>query len=139
MSTKTHGSLQGAIVANIAEARQRVVLDASADQIIALALKRELLSVEVDGVGRVYYYSPQSVAERDAYHKHVRYDGEAARISLEGMIDGIVARVRNKDGKPLFDSSQRDLLMRLSNPVIQSIWNALGNEVAVSEEDAAKK
>lgn len=136
----THSNLADAI-ASIKD-RQKLkqqLQDVSAEDIIALALKRELRSADVPGIGRVYYYSPQSIAERDAYMKHVRFNGKDARISLEGMVDGIIARVRNKDGQPLFVQSQRDLVMKFSDEVVQAIWNALSEDQALTEDQAAKK
>jgi hypothetical protein len=119
--------------------QKEALKDVSADEIIALALKRTLVRKDVDGLGRVYVYEPQSIAERDSYHKHIRFNGTEARISLEGMVDGIIARVRNSKGDTLFLPSQRDIVMRFSNEIIQAIWNALGEEQALTEDEAAKK
>jgi hypothetical protein len=135
-----HSSLGDAVASIMDRQKQKAqVQDVSAEDIIALALKRTLVPKDVEGLGRVYVYEPQSVAERDSYHKHIRFNGTEARISLEGMVDGIIARVRNSKGEQLFTTAQRDLVMRFSNEVIQSIWNALGEEQAITEEQAAKK
>lgn len=122
-----------------AEAKRKAMEDVSAEDILSLGLKRTLVSAAIEGVGRVYYYDPPSVAEGDAYHKHIRIDGEGTmRISLEGMVDGILARLKNKDGKPLFEQSQKPKLMQMSNEVIASIWTALKAEIA-TQEAAEKK
>lgn len=125
----------------IAEQRKKALEDVSAEDILSFSLKRELRAVEVEGVGRVYVYEPQSVAEKNAYQKHVKYDGEFAKISLDGMVDGIIARVRNSDGKPLFEQSQRAKLFEMSAEVLATIWNALGAETVteLTSDAAAKK
>lgn len=133
--------LERARAREIAEAKRKAKQDVSAEDILSLALKRELTSAEVDGVGKIYFYMPQSVAERSAYLKHVSIDpvNSVVRISVEGVVDAIIARVRNKDGKPLFDQAQRPRIMAMSSEVLGAIWNALGDERVLSEEQAKKK
>lgn len=101
-------------------------------------------SAEIDGVGVIYFYEPQTVSERDAYSRHViRYDDGGASISLEGMVDGIIARVKKADSTPMFYAHHKPKLLEMPGSRLVEIWNALSVGAASSEESltdtAAKK
>lgn len=106
--------------------------------------QREKKSAEVDGIGTIYYYDPQTVAERDAYERHMRYaDDGTVSVSLEGIVDGIIARVKNVDSKPLFYAHHRSKLMEMPYPQLSAIWRAIGGAAIKSaaplSDVAAKK
>ena len=88
-----------------------------------LSIKRELKSAEVKGFGLVYYYDPPSVAERDAYEKHLRLttDGRTSSvsISMEGIVDGIIARLKTADSRQLFFLHHRTRLMEMPAEMAQ--------------------
>lgn len=112
-----------------------------------LSIKRELKSAEVKGFGLVYYYDPPSVAERDAYEKHLRLttDGRtsAVSISMEGIVDGIIARLKTADSRPLFFLHHRARLMEMPAEILMAIWEAIGGPDIRSSgrelQDAAEK
>lgn len=114
--------------------------DATAEGI--LSLTRTLKSADVEGVGTVYYYDPVSLAERAASQKHIRTDGESITIGLEGVVDGLMARLKDKDGKPMFFAQHRRRLMESPADRLQAIWNAIGGtgtgKLSEAVEDAEK-
>ena len=147
MSTRQHATLEDARISQLEVRRaQEVDSDLSAESILG-SFRRELKFADIEGLGRdgrsgrVWYYHPQSVAEKDAYHKHIRYSEEGVKISMGAMIDGIIARVRNDKGAPMFTAQHREKLLQMDASLLQRIWNALGAEVAepLSVADAEKK
>lgn len=137
---KQHGNLQDA-VASIVD-RQKLKAEAKdATPADLFAFKRELRAAEVEGFGRIYYYFPQSVAEKNAYQKHVRFEAGAVTVNLEGLVDGIIARVRSADGRLMFTVQDRSRLFDASADLLMSIWIALGADVAepMSQDEAEKK
>lgn len=123
----------------VAAARKKAMEDVSAEDILALSVKRELKSAEVEGVGKVYFYEPMTVAERDAYHKHIRADGDGVRITMEAMVDGMMARLRNKNGKLLFEAHHRARVLSMPAETLLALWHALGSERAEPSIEAAEK
>lgn len=121
--------------------------DATADDFFVW--ERVKKSAEIDfgeGVGTktIYFYQPQTVSERDAYSRHViRYYDGGASISLEGMVDGIIARVKKADSTPMFYAHHKPKLLEMPNERLVEIWNALGageyERPAPIAEAAAKK
>lgn len=138
----THARLQDALVPRLAVIKQRQAetkpLDGSAEDLI---LSRDLRHADVVGK-RWYFYWPPTVAEQNAYFKHIKYDAQGGMsISMEGIVDCLVARLKTKDGRQLF--SDRSILMAASEQTLLKIWSAIGADrsVAVSElvEAAEKK
>lgn len=138
--SKTHASLSSAVVSVIQRKEPAPLADATLDNIL-YQFQRELKSAEVEDIGRLYFYEPQSVAERDAYQKHMRYDDKGVSISMLGIVDGIIARVRNKDGRPLFSTGERDRLLNLPAERVMAIWHGIGGSSAspADIETAEKK
>ena len=102
--------------------------DATAEDLLG-GFKRERKSAEVDGVGTIYYYDPPSVAERDAYYRHLRFEDGGMSISLEGIVDCIIARVKGSDNRPLFKQIHRArLLDEMSEERLLAIWRAIGGD-----------
>jgi hypothetical protein len=102
--------------------------DATAEQLLS-GFKREKKSAEVDGVGTVYFYDPPSVAERDAYYRHLRFEDGGVSITLEGIVDGIIARVKDANSRPLFKQIHRArILEEMSEERLMSIWRAIGGD-----------
>lgn len=129
MTSRTHVSLVSAIQAKV----EPVVQEATADAI--LAFRRELREIVIEDLGRLYVYEPQSVTEREAYQKHMRIDEAGMSISMLGMVDGIMARVRNKSGDLLFSSADRPRLLSLPAERIMAIWSALGGDSGKLSKD----
>lgn len=148
MST-THTNLVDALVPHVAKVRhlQSVAAneppkDAALEDFFSI--RRELKSCDIEGLGRIYFFTPQNVTERDAYHKHVKFDGQTMTVSLAGMVDGIIARVRTREGAQRFNATHRQRLFDMPSDLLLTIWNALGEEAAsaLSQETvdvAAKK
>ena len=101
--------------------------DATAEDLLG-SFKRERKSAEVDGVGTVYYYDPPSVGERDAYYRHLRFEDGGVSISLEGIVDGIIARLKNAESKPLFKQIHRARIMDMPEERLLAIWRAIGGD-----------
>lgn len=101
--------------------------DATAEDLLG-GFKREKKSAEVEGVGTIYFYEPPSVAERDAYYKHLRFDDGSVSISLEGIVDGIIARVKDVNSRPLFKQIHRARLMDMPEDRLMAIWRAIGGD-----------
>jgi hypothetical protein len=140
--SKIHSNLQLAVTSAVKrQDEQQPPQDATAAAI--LSFRRELKSADVDELGMtVYFYDPPSVAEKEAHQKHMRYDGNGLSVSLLGIVDGIIARVRNKAGKTLFTEGDRARLLELPADRIMSIWNAIGGEAGRLSQalvDAAEK
>lgn len=125
MSTRMHSSLLSAVVSNV-KPEQASVRDVTADTL--LSFKRELREVVVEDLGRFYVYEPQSVTEREAYQKHMRIDENGVSVSMLGMVDGILARVRGKNGLLLLSSADRARLLELPAERIMAIWSAIGGD-----------
>lgn len=125
----------------IAAQKKLALREISADDI--LTFRRELKAVAVDGLGTVHVYEPVSVAERDAYHKHMRFDGHGVTISMGGIVDGIIARLRDKSGRKLFVEGNRQRLLDMPAETLLAIWHAIGGDSAKplsdSMVDAAEK
>jgi hypothetical protein len=126
-----HARLQDAIIPRLAVIKQRQTetkpLDGSAED---LFLSRELR--HADAVGkRWYFYWPPTVAEQNAYFKHIKYDAQGGMsISMEGIVDCLVARLKTRDGRQLF--SDRSVLMAASEQTLLAIWGAIGADRAVA-------
>lgn len=138
MSTQKHtGGLGAAVVQSIR--RSAPAKDATADAI--LNFRRELKSAEVEGIGTIYYMDPPSVAEREAYQKHMRFDDGGFSVSMLGMVDGVIARVRTAGGRPLFNQADRPRLLDMPAGILISMWHAIGgdNAQSLSVEAAEKK
>jgi len=121
----------------VSEAKRKAMQDLSLDDLFSF--RRELKHADVEGLGRVYFYAPQSVAEREEYQKHIRLSQDGISISMNGIVDGVIARVRTKDGKPLFQDADRKRLLGLSFETLTDIWNAMGGDSAkpISEAHVA--
>lgn len=112
--------------------------DATAEDLLG-GFKREKKSAEVDGVGTIYYYDPPSVAERDAFLRHVTQTDEGRVFSLEGIVDGIIARVKRADGKPMFFLHHRSrMLEEMSEARLLEIWRAIGGDKATRADELAE-
>lgn len=138
MSTKQHGSLQSALIANISEARQKAADDVpeiSADEILE-SFKRELRYVTVDGFGAVYYYHPISVAEHLAINSKIGADGA---LTASGIVDAIIAHARNKDGSLKFNASHAAQLMEAPTAPVLRLANALIRTHKITLASAQKK
>lgn len=142
MSTKTHLNLVAAVASHAPQQDKPAPTDVSAADILG-SIRRELKAVDVDGLGRVYVYEPVSVAEREAYQKHMRYDEHGLSAPMGGIVDGIIARVRDKAGRKLFVEGNRQRLLDMSADTLLAIWHAIGGDSAkpLSSEmvDAAEK
>jgi hypothetical protein len=124
----------------IAAKKKADMADASATSI--LSLTRELKSAIAEGIGVVYFYDPPSVLEREASQKHMRFDQKGMSISMLGVVDGVLARVRTKDGRLMFKEEDRKRLLDLPATSILEIWHAIGGEqgkLAELVSDAEKK
>ncbi len=108
--------------------------DATAEALLG-NFKRELKSAEVEGVGTIYYYEPPSVSERNAYYRHLRFEDGGMSVSLEGIVDGIMARVKDANSKPLFRQIHRNRLMEMPEARLMAIWRAIGGASVASAED----
>ncbi len=129
MSTKQHSSLALAVISAVDKGEPEPPKDATADSI--LSFRRELKSADVDGVGRIYFYDPPTVAEREASQKHMRMDEKGLTLSMFGMVDGVIARLKTADGRrPLFSSADRDRLLQMPARTLMALWNALGADQA---------
>jgi hypothetical protein len=129
MTTRTHANLRTAVVTALQVTEQKPAPgEVSAEQI--LSFRRELKPFDVPGLGRVHAYEPVNVAERDAYHKHLRFDGNGLTTSMGGIVDGIIARVRDKAGRLLFKEGDRARLLELPAETALAIWNTLGGDSA---------
>lgn len=111
--------------------------DATAEDLLG-GFKRERKSAEVEGVGTIYFYDPPSVAERDAYYRHLRFEDGGISISLEGIVDGIIARVKNAESKPLFRQIHRARLMDMPEDRLMAIWRAIGGDNMRSAAELAE-
>ena len=111
--------------------------DASAEDLLN-GFKRERKSAEVEDIGTIYYYDPPSVAERDAYYRHLRFEDGGVSVSLEGVVDGIIARVKNAESKPLFRQIHRQRLMDMPEARILAIWRAIGGDNMRAAADLAE-
>lgn len=143
MSEVQHSDLQSAVV-SVMSRRKKAEYDAQRKDATAqaiLSFRRELKSAEVEDVGTVYFYDPPSVAEREAYHKHMRMDESGLSISLIGMVDGVIARVKTANGAPMFSHSDRERLLEIPARTLMSIWHAIGGDrgKSLTVEEAAKK
>jgi hypothetical protein len=138
--SKLHGNLQDAVASIVDRQKQRAApKDATPADLFLL--RRELRFADVENLGRVYYYHPQSVAEKNSYQKHIRFEGEAVTISLDGLVDGIIARVKTAEGKPMFFVQDRQRLMDAPAEILMDAWAKLGAEEAepMSQSEAEKK
>lgn len=125
MSTRQHASLLSAVTSAV-KPEPAPIRDVTADTI--LRFKREIKEVVIEDLGRVYVYEPQSVTEREAYQKHMRIDETGVSISMMGMVDGILARVRDKNGALLFSSADRPALLNMPAERLMAIWAAIGGD-----------
>jgi hypothetical protein len=124
----------------VAAKKKAEMADASASSI--LSLTRELKAATVENIGVVYFYDPPSVLEREASQKHMRFDPKGVSISMLGIVDGIMARVRTKDARLMFKDEDRKRLLDLPADAILGIWHAIGGAEGKLDEliaDAAKK
>lgn len=102
--------------------------DATAESLLN-GFKREKKSSEVEGVGTIYFYDPPTVAERDAYYRHLRFEDAGVSISLEGIVDCIIARVKDSESRPLFKQIHRArILDEMSEDRLMAIWRAIGGD-----------
>lgn len=77
------------------------------------------------------YYRPMSLKERDQIFRFVSKD------SLESLVETLIVRARDEDGKKIFRPADRNELMREVDPdVIGRIVAEMGDEPTV--EDAEK-
>jgi hypothetical protein len=119
MTTRTHSNLQIAVVSAIQ--RQEPPKDATPDAI--LNFRRELKSAEVADIGIVYFYDPPSFAESAPVLASM---GEDGTTKIGAVVDSIIARVRDKAGKPLWSATHRQGLLDLPPEVILRLWMAIG-------------
>ncbi len=104
--------------------------DATAEDFLR-NFKRERKSAEIEGVGTIYFYDPPTVAEAEAYFQHIRLDEHGRSMSIEGIVEGIIARVKGADNKPLFRKIHRSRLIdEMSVDKLLEIWRAIGGEQA---------
>src|SRR5690349_21734825 len=130
MTTRTHTNLRAAVVSVLQDVKPEAPVSGDVSAADILKLRRELVPVDVPSVGRIYVYEPVSVAERDAYQKHMRFDGNGLTVSMGGIVDGIIARVRDKAGRLLFKESDRQSLLDGSAETAMAIWGAIGADAA---------
>jgi len=103
--------------------------DATAEDVLK-AWKREKKSAEIEGVGTIYFYDPPTVAEAQAYFQHIRIDEHGRSMSMDGMVEGVMARVKGADSRPMFRQIHRARLMDLPTEKLLEIWHAIGGEAA---------
>lgn len=107
-------------------------MDATAETLLG-GITRERKSADIPGCGTIYWWDPPTVAERDAYYRHVRIEDGAMTVSLEGIVDYIVARVRGADNQPLFRAVHRSrLLAEMTEDRLMQIWRAIGGDAMQS-------
>lgn len=79
----------------------------------------------------VIHFRPMNLRQQDAIYKHVK-EG-----SLESLVETLIQRAKDGEGKPLFRSVDRRELMNLVDPaVIERIVSAMADDLSV--EDAEK-
>lgn len=84
-----------------------------------------------EGNPLVIHYRPMNLKQQDAIYKHV------ADNSLESLVETLIQRSRDADGKPMFRAVERSELMTQVDPkVIERIVSEMADDVSV--EDAAK-
>lgn len=112
--------------------------DATAEGLLG-GVKREKKSAEVGDLGTIYYYDPPSVAERDAYYRHLRFEDGCVSITLEGIVDGIIARVKDVNSRPLFKQIHRSrILAEMSEERLMAIWRAIGGDKMKPADELAE-
>jgi hypothetical protein len=127
----SHARLQDALIPRLAVLKQKQAetkpLDGSAEDLI---LSRELRHADAAGK-RWYFYWPPTVAEQNSYFKHIKYDKDGSMsMSMEGMVDCLVSRLKTKTGAPLF--ADRSVLLASSEAKLMAIWNAIGADRSAS-------
>jgi hypothetical protein len=135
VSTRTHSSLQIAVVSAIQ--RQEPAKDATPDTI--LSFKRVLKAADVADLGVVYFYDPPSFSESAPVLASM---GEDGTTKIAAVVDSIIARVRDKAGKPLWTAAHRQTLLDLPPEVILRMWMAIGGPgagLSASMVEAAEK
>jgi len=123
--------------------------DSSSDDVQDLAqadfltCARTLEHADVRGWGRVYFYTPVSLAEARVAQRHQRTDGETISIDLEGVADGLIARLKDRNGQPLLFGHHKRRLMDQDVSKLMAVWNAIGGvasgDLVEIIEDAEKK
>lgn len=118
--------------------------DATAEDILGgpSGWKRQKKSAEVEIAGEkrtIYYYDPPSVAERDAFQSQIKYaDSGEKSFSLAAIVDGIIARVKDANGRPLFRQIHRSRMLEMPQDVLLDIWSAIGGANVQSAAELAE-
>jgi hypothetical protein len=110
VSNRTHATLQLAVVSAVQRTEPK---DATADAL--LSFKREFKSAEVPDIGTVYFYDPPSFIESSSILASMDED---STVKIAAVVDAIIARVRDKAGKPLWAAANRQALMDAPPEVI---------------------
>lgn len=101
--------------------------------------KRERKSVDVEigsEMRTIFYYDPPSVAERDAFIRGVTHTEQGLMFGLDAIVDGIMARVKDENSRPLFKKIHRSrMLEEMSEPQLMAIWRAIGGDSMRSADD----
>lgn len=96
-------------------------------------LSAPMASVEVPEWGTTLFFKPSTLAQRDRIYKHIN-DG-----SLEALVETLIQRALDGDGKRVFNEAcRKDLMTRTDPDVISRIVTAMSDEPDASPEEARK-
>jgi hypothetical protein len=96
-------------------------------------LAEPMASVEVPEWSTTLFFKPSNLAQRDRIYKHIN-EGK-----LEALVETIIQRALDADGKRVFNEACRKDLMTKTDPdVIGRIVTAMSDEEDVTPEEARK-
>lgn len=80
------------------------------------------------GGKKAYYYTPITIEERVEARKRIRYSADGSMsIDEEGVVEGLMARLRNEKGERIFFSQhRRELMSMMDAEMLSWLWQAIG-------------
>lgn len=80
------------------------------------------------GGKKVYFYTPITIEERVEARKRIAYSTDGTMsIDEEGVVEGLMARLRNENGQRIFFAQHRKELMSMMDAELLSwLWQSIG-------------
>lgn len=129
--SKLHGNLQDAVASimdrrKLKEQQKKLTIDD------LMSLQRRLVEIFPEGFSdRYFMYVPLSVTESAVFQRNLRStdSGESA-FDPSGVVDLMIACIKDEDGRPRFTSQQRASLLDKPHDIIGQFWTAMSKAKA---------
>lgn len=141
--SKLHGNLQDAVASimdrrKLKEEQKKLTFDD------LMSLKRHLVEIFPEGFAdRYFMYVPLSVTESAVFQRNLRKtENDESAFDPAGVVDLMIACIKDQDGRPRFTVQQRTALLDKPNDIIGRFWTAMAKAKApesFGQAEAEKK